>query len=154
MRAVITLAILAIGANAVELSIEPGALSPGKPLSLALKLATGADAPTGIQFDLEYDAASLDIAIEAGPAAAQAGKNLRAAKTAAGTQRVLIIGFNRNAMTDGVLARLRITCLGQAAGRTFPIHITAASATNRKAETVPVTGKDGGVKVESEGNGQ
>jgi hypothetical protein len=113
-----------------------------------VKLAALRDAPTGIQFDVEYDAASLDIAIEAGPAAKQAGKSLRSAKVQDGKQRVLIIGFNKNAMSDGVVAILHVSYKGQEAGKTFPIRITATSGTNEKAERVAVTGKDGSVAVE------
>src|SRR5579862_2241149 len=109
MRTAIALAVLALGAQAAELSIEAGTLSPGKPVSLAMKLAAGTEAITGIQFDLEYDSAFLEIAIDGGPAATDAGKSLRAVKIAPGKQRVLIIGFNQNAMADGVLARIRVT---------------------------------------------
>lgn len=148
LQTAIALAVFAVAANAAELSIERGTLKPGKPVTLGVKLAALRDAPTGIQFDVEYDAASLDIAIEAGPAAKQAGKSLRSAKVQDGKQRVLIIGFNKNAMSDGVVAILHVSYKGQEAGKTFPIRITATSGTNEKAERVAVTGKGGSVAVE------
>jgi len=150
----IAVALIAVAANASELSMEQGVLTPGKTVTLGMKLAAGADAPTGIQFDLEYDAASLDIAVEAGPAAIEAGKSLRTATVRAGKQRVLIFGFNRNVMSDGVLAILRVSYKNQDAGKTFPIHIAASSGTNQQAEPVTVTGRDGNVRVENGRNRQ
>jgi hypothetical protein len=138
LKTAIALAMLAVAANAAELSMEQGTLAPGKPVALNMTLAAGTDAPTGIQFDLEYDAAALDVSVETGPAAKQASKSLQSARIQAGKLRVLIIGFNRNIISDGVLAL----------GKTFPVHIAASSGTNGKAEPVAVTGKDGSVRVE------
>lgn len=67
LKTAIVLAVLAVAANAAELSMEQGTVAPGKPAALSLKLAAGSDAPTGIQFDLEYDAAALDVSVETGP---------------------------------------------------------------------------------------
>ena len=147
-QTVIALAMIAVAANAAELSLEQATLTPGKPAILGMKLAAGTDAPTGIQFDLEYDGENLDISIEAGPAATQAGKSVQSRKIQPGKLRVLIIGFNRNAISDGVLANIHVSYKGQELGKTFPIHVAASSGTNEKAERLTVTAKDGGVKVE------
>lgn len=148
VKTAIILAALAAAANATELTMEQGTLKPGSPVTLSVKLAAGTALPTGIQFDLEYDAAALDITVEAGQAAKQAGKNLQTATIHAGKQRVLIFGFNRNAISDGVLANVRVSYKGHDTGRSFPIHITASSGTNQKAEQLTVTARDGSVKVE------
>jgi hypothetical protein len=150
LKTALALAMLAVAANAAELSMEKGTLAPGKPVALSLKLAAGAtDALTGIQFDLEYDATSLDVSVEAGPAAKQASKSLRSAQLQAGKLRVLIIGFNRNIISDGVLAIIHVSYKGIDTGKTFPVHIQASSGTNGNAEPVAVTGKDGVVTVEN-----
>ena len=81
LKTAIALAALAAAANAAELTVEQGSLAPGKPTTLNVTLAAGKDAPTGIQFDLEYDTALLDVGVEAGPAAKQASKGLRAARS-------------------------------------------------------------------------
>lgn len=150
----IALVISAVAASAAELSIQPGVVAPGKPATLNVMLAAGQDAPTGIQFDLEYDAASLEVAIENGPAAGKAAKTLRTAMIQSGRQRALIIGFNKTIISDGVLAVLKVSYKGQETGKTFPIHIMGAAGTNEKAEPVAVTGKDGSVKVEIGRNAQ
>ena len=143
-----------VTASAAALSMDQAVLAPGKPATLNLTLTAGADAPTGIQFDLEYDAASLDVSLESGPAAKEASKTLQSAKLQPGKQRVLIIGFNKTIIADGVLAILHVSYKGQDTGKTFPIRITAASGTNQKAEAVAVTGKDGGVRIEIGRNAQ
>jgi len=141
------LAGLAMAANAAELTMEQGTLAPGKAIALDVKLAAGAEAPTGIQFDLEYDAAALDISVEAGPAAKQAAKGLRSASIQLGKLRVLIIGFNRTTISDGVLAVVHVSYKGTETGKTFPVHLAASSGTNADAKAVAVTTKDGSVRI-------
>ena len=127
-------------------------LASDKPVSLNVRLAAGTAAPTGIQFDLEYDAA-LEIGVEAGPAAGAAGKSLQSAVIQGGKQRVLVVGFNKSAISDGVVAVLHVSLKGQGEpGKVFPIRITATSGTNQAAESVAITGSDGSVKIEPRRN--
>lgn len=148
LRTAIALAVFAVAAHAAELSLEQATLAPGKPAALNVKLTAGNNVITGIQFDLEYDAAALDVSVEAGPAAKQASKNLQSSQIKAGKLRALIIGFNRNTIADGILAVVHVSYKGSDTGKTFPIHITASSGTDANAQPIAVTGKDGGVKVE------
>jgi hypothetical protein len=148
LRTAIALALLAVAANAAELSLGNGIVAPGKPAALGVTLSSGKDAPTGFQFDLEFDPAALDISVEPGPGAQQASKSLQSAAIRAGKLRVLIIGFNRNTIPDGVLALVHVSYKSGDTGKTFPIHLTASSGTNANAETVAVTVKDGGVRTE------
>jgi hypothetical protein len=148
LRTAIALAVFALAANAAELTMEQGTVATGKPAALNVKLAADTEALTGIQFDLEYDAAALDVSVEAGPAAKQASKGLQSARIQAGKLRVLIIGFNRNTIADGVLAVVHVSYKGTDTGKTFPVHITAPWGTDAEAKPIAVSGKDGGVKVE------
>ena len=147
-KAAIALAVLAVAANAAELSMQQGTVTAGKPASLDVKVSVGKDSPTGFQFDLEYDAAALDVTVDGGPVAQQASKNVRTAQIRAGKLRVLIIGFNRTTISDGVLAVVHVALKGGEAGKTFPVQMTGASGTNANAETIGVTVKDGSVRVE------
>lgn len=147
-RSAVALAILAASAMGAELTLSRGVLSADKPALLEMTLAAGKDLPTGIQFDLEYDPAALDLSVEAGPVAQKAAKGLRSAQIRAGKLRVLIIGINRNTISDGVVAVVHVTYKGSDAGKTFPLHVTAAAGTNANAESVAVTVNDGSVKVE------
>jgi hypothetical protein len=148
LRTAIVLAVLAVSAHAAELSVGQGTVSPGKPAALDVTMTAGTEAPTGIQFDVEYDAASLDVTVEAGPSAKQAGKNLRSAPIQSGKLRVLIIGFNRTTISDGVLAVVHVSYKGTETGKTFPLHLAGSSGTNADAKPVAVTVKDGSVRIE------
>jgi hypothetical protein len=151
----VVLTMLAVVGNAAELGIEHGTVEPGKTTNLNVKLISGTESPTGIQFDLQYDADSLDISIETGPVLAPAGKIMRSAAVQAGRQRVLIFGFNKNAISSGVVATLHVSLkVPGEAGKVYPLHLTATSGTNERAETLALVGSDGSVKVETRRNGQ
>jgi hypothetical protein len=143
-----TMALLVFTANSAEIAMEQGTVSPSKPATLSLKLASGADLPTGVQFDLEYDPAALEITVENGPVSQKAAKSLRSATIQTGRLRVLIIGINRTTISDGVVALVHVAYKGSETGKTFPVHIIASSGTNANADKVVVTAKDGSVTVE------
>jgi hypothetical protein len=145
---VLALAVMALAANAAELSLEQGVLSADKTASLKMTFTAGKDAASGIQFDLEYDAADLDVTVERGPAAQQAAKDVRSAQIRPGKLRVLIIGFNRNTISDGVIAVVHVSLKSGDGAKTFPVHVTAAAGTTADAETISMAAKDGGVRVE------
>jgi hypothetical protein len=146
-RMAIILAAFSLAVQGAELTVEQGTVSPEKPATLAVKLAAGAEAPTGFQFDVEFDAAALELSLEAGPAAKQANKGLQFRQLQPGKIRVLIIGFNRTTIADGVLALIHVTEKGAEAGKAFPVHLAASSGTNADAKPVAVTAKDGSVTV-------
>ena len=148
-RVAVMLGVWAVAAGAAQVTLDQASLIPGTPANLNMRLTRGADQPTGLQFDLEYDPNALEIKVEAGPAAGDASKNVQSRVLQPGKTRVLIIGFNRNVIADGVVAVLHVSLKGEAeAGKVFPVHITAPSGTNERAEKVEVTGKDGSLKVE------
>jgi hypothetical protein len=139
---------MALAATGAELSLEQGTLSAEKTVSLKMIFTAGKDAATGVQFDLEYDAAALDITVEGGAVAQQAGKDVRSAQIRPGKLRVLIFGFNRNTLSDGVVAVVHASFKGGDGAKTLPVHITAAAGTTADAEPIPVAAKDGSVRVE------
>jgi len=145
---VLAMAAMALAANGAELSLEQGVLPADKAASLKMTFTAGKDAASGLQFDLEYDAAALDLTVEGGPAVQQAAKNVRSAQIRPGKLRVLIIGFNRNTIPDGVIAVVHVSLKGGDGSKTFPVHVTAAAGTTANAEAISVTAKDGGVRVE------
>jgi hypothetical protein len=145
---VLALVVMALAAKGAELSLDQGVLSADKTASLKMTFTAGKDAATGVQFDLEYDAAALDITVEGGPAAQQAGKNVRSAQIRPGKMRVLIIGFNRTNISDGVIAVVHVSFKGGDGGKTFPVHVTVAAGTTANAEAISIAAKDGGVRLE------
>jgi hypothetical protein len=144
------LLLLAATSYGAELSIDSGTAKSNEAVALSVHLTSAAEALTGLQFDLEYDASALDVSVEAGPSAEKAGKSLQAARTASSGQRVLIIGFNRNNLSDGVVAVLHVSVKeNHGAAGDYPIRLTALAGTNARAESVAVTGRQASFKVPS-----
>lgn len=153
LRTAIILAMFAAAGSAADLSIGSGVLAVNQPATLNVTLASANEALTGMQFDLEYDAESLEVRVEAGAAAVKAGKNLQSAVLQTGKQRILIVGLNRNTLADGVVAVLHVSLKTGGAGRElFPLRMTAQAGTNGRAEAVAISGHDGGVRVETRRN--
>jgi hypothetical protein len=150
LRTAILLATFAVAGNAAELSIGNGILNPAaQPLTLNVTLASSGASLSGMQFDLEYDAAALNVTVAAGPSAGAAGKNLQSNVMQAGHLRILIVGMNQATIADGIVATLQVSLKGQAgAGRTLPIRMTAPAGTNAKAQAVALSGGNGSVKIE------
>jgi hypothetical protein len=147
VRLAISVAAIALSACGAELAIENGTVAGHKPATLAMKLAAGAEKPTGFQFDLQFDAAALDLTVEAGPAAKQAEKEVQTWQLQPGKVRVLVTGFNRTAIGDGVLALIQVKDKGAKSGKSFPVHLAALLGTNADAKAVTVTAKDGKVAL-------
>ena len=147
-RIALALLVLTLSANAAELSIETGGIARDKSAALAVNLnASAARLRQDSSLTWSMDAAALDLSVEAGGAAKQASKTLQFRQLQPGKLRVLIIGFNRNTIADGVLALIHVTYKGTESGRSFPVHMTAQSGTDADAKPVAVTGKDGSVTV-------
>lgn len=140
---------LAAAGNAAELSVGSAAATAGQPATLNVTLASRGAALTGLQFDLEYDATALDVSAAAGPAATNAGKGLQSAMVKPGKQRVLVFGLNQNSISDGIVVVLRVSLKDVAEVGEHAIHLSALVGTNRRAETVAISGQDGSVKVET-----
>jgi hypothetical protein len=155
LRTAIILAMLAVAGNAADLNIGQEVLSAGHPATVNVSLASGGAALTGLQFDLEYDATLLNVTVSAGASATQGGKNVQPAVISPGKLRVLIVGLNRNTITDGVVAVLNVSLKGSAeASRAFPIRMIAPVGTTASAQSVKISSTDGSVKVASAGNAQ
>ena len=149
IRNAVMLLALATAANAAELSVASAMATAENRAALNVSLATRGDALTGIQFDIEYDATAVDVSVEAGPAATSAGKGVQSALVKPGKQRVIVFGLNQNGFSDGVVAILRVSLKDTAEAGLHGIHLSALVGTNRRAETVAISGQDGSVKAET-----
>lgn len=150
-RTAVILAWFAAAANAADLFIGHGVTIAAAPASLSIKLTSAGEFLSGMQFDLEYDP-SLDVGVEAGPAALQAGKGLQSVMLQPGKQRVLIVGFNANSIADGAVAVLHVRAPGDTVRlRRYPIHLSGVTGANQCAESIPMVAKDGSLSVEQKG---
>jgi hypothetical protein len=154
LKTAILLTTFAVVGNAAELSVGSGILNPAaQPLTLNVALTSSGASLSAMQFDLEYDAAALNVTIVAGPAAGAAGKNVQSNVIQPGRLRVMVVGMNQTTIADGVVATLQVSLKGQAkGGETFPIRMTATAGTNGQAKAVALSAGSGSVKVEGNGN--
>ena len=148
LRTTMILLLFAATSWGAELSIDSGSARPSEPAALSVHLSSAAEALTGVQFDLEYDTAALDVSVEIGPSANQAGKTLQTAHPSNSGQRVLIVGFNRNNLSDGVIAVLHVSVkANHGTAGNYPIRLTGLAGTNASAESIAVTGREANLRV-------
>ena len=76
LKTAVVLAVFTIAANAAELSLGHVNPIPGQAADLNVKIASGATAPTGVPFELEYNSAAIEVRVEAGPVVRAAEKTL------------------------------------------------------------------------------
>ena len=145
MRAPLLLLVLAASGLAAELHLDSAPVAANTPAALSLHLEAGESALTGVQFEVEYDASRFDVKLEIGPAAEIAVKVLQSNTLQPGKQRVLIFGFNRNKIGDGVVAIAHVMLKGALDEQSYPIRISAPAATSAEGQAVPITGTGGSV---------
>ena len=139
-RVAIIAAFIAMQCGGADLRLErsaTGAAAETLAVSLASTAAVPASSLTGIQFDLTYDTSALNVTVNVGPAAENAGKTIATAALGTRGQRVIVFGFNHNTLTDGPVALVHVSAkAGSAAG--MKIRLTAGVGTTRDGIPVAV----------------
>ncbi len=144
MRAPLLFLILAATGMAAELHLDSSAVAANQPAALSLRLQSGDSQLTGVQFDVEFDASQFDLKVDLGPAAESAVKVIQTNTLQPGKERVLIFGFNRNKIADGVIAVAHLSLKSGAdagdAAQSFPIRISETTGTTAEGQAVKVAG--------------
>lgn len=144
MRIFFLLLALCASGLAAELRLDSAGVDSAKPTTLSLHLNAPDAELTGVQFDVEYDAAKFDVKLEIGPAAEGAAKVLQSNVLRPGKVRVLIFGFNRNKIGDGIVALAHISVKdGVQVNESHPILISDTVGTSAEGVAVKVTGVGG-----------
>jgi hypothetical protein len=147
-RNIVVPLLFAVVGSAAELTLGSGTVSASQSVILTVNLKSAGEALTGIQFDIEFDAAVFDVSLENGQAQEQAFKSLQSASLGEGKRRVLIIGLNQTSLSDGVVAILRVSLKGDAeARRSYTVRMTSPAGTDLRARWVAVSGHDGFITV-------
>ena len=92
---------------AAEISVPNLTATPGQLLATAVTLSTEGALMGGIQFDLEWDA-NVGVQLAVGHEVVHSGKFLYTAQLTANSIRILIVGTDQGALSDGELLRLFI----------------------------------------------
>ena len=123
--------------------MERTSTGPRDQYTLAVRLSADSESIAGLQFDLDFDDARLDVTAEVGPAAQIATKILQTGAVGPGKRRILLIGFNRTELTSGIVAILHISVKPRASDQPAPtaigIRLSAPAGTNADAGPVSIT---------------
>jgi hypothetical protein len=110
--------------------------------------ASQSDSATGVQFDLQYDPTALTLTATVGDAVRFSGKSLYLWDLAPGQRRFLIVGLNRDPVTDGALVNLFVNISPSVPAGSYPLKILNIVASDSFAQAVAVKGIDGVVAVQ------
>ena len=136
MKKTIRLAILGTlalsGLQAADLILEPSADGTQSQAQLQLRLAAEQETAAGLQFDLEYDDSLVKVEVLPGTVAALAEKVVQSASPSPGRLRILVIGFNQNVITNGVVALVRVSPKGETSSSpATKVRLAGTTATDR-----------------------
>jgi hypothetical protein len=128
--------------------MEAGKIAADQSVVVSVHLASLTGQLAGVQFDVEYDALAMNVVVETGPAALSAGKVVHSAALGASKKRILIIGFNRSTMADGVVALLHVTALpGAPASTPCNIRLSSPAGTDAEGRSVVIAGSEAMLSV-------
>lgn len=123
---------------------DAGAVGVLLPVSL---LSENDESVASLQFDIQFDSQSLSVdAIQVGEAAQNANKTLSTSTLNPGHMRVIIAGFNQNAIANGSVARVYVT-VGQVPDGTYPLDLINAILSTPGGQSVPVVLESGAILV-------
>jgi hypothetical protein len=126
----IVFALLAFGGGKLtgaDMALGSGEVAPGRSVSLALVLSDGQNQLGVFQCDLAYDSDVLNIAVDRGPSAKAAEKNVTYSQPATNMLRLVVAGVNRNTIPDGIVVLLSVTAKRSAAqGGNYFIQVSGA----------------------------
>ncbi len=114
------------------------------PVTLQGDVGTGVSA---IGFELNYDPSVFEpVAAQPGTAATTADKDVQANMTEPGSYRVLMVGFNTNTLTDGEVARITLSRVGDPPSGRSEVRISNTSmSTADPVMEIPSTGSTGAI---------
>ncbi len=123
----------------------PGATGVSVPVSLS---SQGGAQVAGLNLDLTFDSSRLAVgSVTIGSAASSAGKSLSWTQPAANRIRVIIVGFNQDAIPDGTVAVVNFNVLGGAAPGTSSLTLSSTAASDPTGNPVPVNASNGSFEV-------
>ena len=128
-----------------EDSVTPGFNLARLPITL---LSAGGESVAALQFDVTFDSAQLSVVqVWPGEAATVAGKTVSANEISAGNYRIIVSGFNLDAIPDGTIASVCFSAPASAAPGQQPVDMADAVLSDPLGVSVPVTISGGRVEI-------
>jgi len=135
-------------AQTATLSAPAPTLSPGQGSLISLSLASGGQAISALQFDLQSDDA-LSVNFTLGDQARAAAKAPYSALPSPGVIRCLIAGLNQSAIADGEILKLFVLAAASAPNSSAHIAITNAIASAPDGSQVVLAASPVTVQIQS-----
>jgi hypothetical protein len=134
--------------RAATVALSSATLAPGSTGTLRLQFQTGGASVSGLQFDVVYDPANVSLSgPAAGPVATAAGKSVSQFSPAAGTLRILIVGFGQETIASGEVLSIQGAVPAGSAPGSYALSLSNLSATDPNGVTVSLTGAGGTITV-------
>ena len=136
--------------EAATLSVGSATGAPGDTnISIPVVLgSTPGEKVSSFNFDLNFDASRLSFKeVTLGSGAANAGKSLSFNKLKSSAIRVIVIGFNQDAIADGTVLTFTFDILDKAPDGKAELNITKPAISDPKGKLLAVTTKGGEVRI-------
>jgi hypothetical protein len=119
-------------------------------VALSVQMQAGPDENVvGLQFDIRFDPQAVEFAgAETGPAARSVGKEANYSQPEEGTARVIVAGFNTNAIASGEIVVLRFDVKSNAPSGSSDILLEDLIVSDQRGRSVPSTPGHGAIIVE------
>ena len=147
-RAAVCFLLLCTSASAAVLSLQDQVGAASQTVVAAISFSAEGQAISGLQFDLEWDAA-LDLRITAGTRTRASSKLLYTASTGPRGTRCLLIGIDRNTLGDGELLNVFVVIAPDAPAGTAMVRFTNAVATSPDGTPAALSSHGASVSVQS-----
>ena len=128
--------------TAAELRVTSGSVRPGEEVELAVELQGGNKQIASLDIELTYDTTNLDLSASPSRGSLRAHKILTTSISPRNAVRLLLVGSSRIPLPDGSVISLTVSPKEGITG-SFPIRISAATATALSEKTIPLTSRNG-----------
>ena len=110
-------------------------------------LSSGGQALSAVQFDITYQAQAMAFSISPGNGLGGAAKSIWTAALQPGSERLLIVGLNQDAIADGVVATLSVEMNAGAPSGVYSLELANGLACDPNGGAIPLYTIGGGVVI-------
>lgn len=136
--------------HAAVLSVPDQVANAGDTLVTSITLSSEGQALSGVQFDIQWDAA-LDVQATVGTKVGTSAKLLYTASPAPRTLRCLIIGLNQSVLSDGDLLRTFIVVSPSAGDGAAQLRLANAVGVSPDGSSVPLALSSAAIQIHTGG---
>lgn len=141
---------VALASNEATITLSNGSGVKGSSVSLNLTINTSQVLTNvaGVQWEFTYNPNDISgVSVTDGAAATSAGKNANCSVISSSVYRCLVVGFNSNTISNGVLSVATFTLTNSTVATQIPIQFSGLVATDSNANSVGILGTGGSITV-------